>query len=107
MRRNLLIVSILLNIALVVVAIWAFRALEPIAAPPTPVAAAPSNIIQKVTRTRQVKEADKTVALKWKDVESSDYKTFIANLRATGCPEETLRDIVIADINKLYSQKWK
>ncbi len=41
----------------------------------------------------------------WQQVESPDYKTFIANLRAIGCPEETIRDIVIADVNKLFAAR--
>lgn len=41
----------------------------------------------------------------WQQVESEDYKTFIANLRAIGCPEETIRDIVIADVDKLFAAR--
>jgi len=39
----------------------------------------------------------------WREVESPDYRTYIANLRAIGCPEETIRDIVIADVSKLFA----
>jgi len=41
----------------------------------------------------------------WNQVESEDYKKYIANLRAIGCPEETIKDIIIADINKLYAPR--
>jgi LysM repeat protein len=41
----------------------------------------------------------------WKEVESPDYPTYIANLRDIGCPEQTIRDIIIADVNSLYAQK--
>jgi hypothetical protein len=41
----------------------------------------------------------------WQEVESSDYTTYIANLREIGCPEQTIRDIIIADVNALYA--WK
>jgi hypothetical protein len=41
----------------------------------------------------------------WGSVESPDYGEYIANLRAIGCPEETIRDIIIADINKLYASR--
>jgi len=41
----------------------------------------------------------------WRQVESADYRTYIANLRAIGCPEETIRDIVIADVNKLFAAR--
>src|SRR5438477_10715956 len=41
----------------------------------------------------------------WSSVESADYKRYIANLRATGCPEETVRDIIIADVDKLLESR--
>ncbi len=41
----------------------------------------------------------------WGSVESQDYLEYIQNLRGIGCPEETIRDIIIADINKLYASK--
>jgi hypothetical protein len=42
----------------------------------------------------------------WSEVESSDYPTYIANLRGIGCPEPTIRDIIVADVNELYDQKF-
>jgi len=41
----------------------------------------------------------------WRDIESPDYPTYISNLREIGCPEQTIRDIIIADVNALYSLK--
>ena len=41
----------------------------------------------------------------WRFIESSDFKQYIANLRAVGCPEQTIQDIVIAEVNKLYAGK--
>jgi RNA polymerase sigma factor (sigma-70 family) len=38
----------------------------------------------------------------WSQVESADYRQYVANLRAIGCPEETIRDIIIADLNASY-----
>ena len=46
-----------------------------------------------------------TGRFEWRNVESADYATYIQNLRAIGCPEETIRDIVIADVNKLYGSR--
>ena len=43
----------------------------------------------------------------WRTVESEDYKKYIANLRAVGCPEETIRDIITADVNKLFENRAK
>jgi hypothetical protein len=41
----------------------------------------------------------------WKLIESGDYRTYVANLRAIQCPEETIRDIIIADISALYAKR--
>lgn len=43
----------------------------------------------------------------WHNVESTDYRAYIANLRAVGCPEETVRDIIIADIDKLFAARLR
>ena len=43
----------------------------------------------------------------WRTVESEDYKKYIANLRSIGCPEETIRDIITADVNKLFENRAK
>lgn len=43
----------------------------------------------------------------WRAVESADYKEYIANLRSVGCPEETIRDIIVADVNKMFESRKK
>jgi hypothetical protein len=41
----------------------------------------------------------------WSRIESPDYRTYIANLRSIGCPEQTIRDIITADLDALYASK--
>jgi hypothetical protein len=41
----------------------------------------------------------------WRMVESEDYRIYMQNLRAIGCPQNTIRDIIIADVDKLYARK--
>ncbi|MDB6027883.1 MAG: hypothetical protein JWM68_4106 [Verrucomicrobiales bacterium] len=48
-----------------------------------------------------------TQKIDWRIVESEDYRQYIVNLRAIGCPEETIRDIIIADVNKLFEARRK
>ena len=43
----------------------------------------------------------------WRELESADYHQYIANLRSIGCPEQTIRDIIIADVNKIYAAREK
>lgn len=41
----------------------------------------------------------------WSDIESTDYRQYIANLRAVGCPEQIIRDIILADVNQLFAAR--
>ena len=41
----------------------------------------------------------------WRQVESGDYREYMANLRGIGCPENTIKDIILTDILKLYSAR--
>ena len=39
---------------------------------------------------------------RWSQFYSSDYHIYVKNLRATGCPEPTVRAIVVADVDSVY-----
>jgi hypothetical protein len=41
----------------------------------------------------------------WRQVESDNYKQYVSNLRAIGCPEKTIKDIIVADVNDLFASK--
>lgn len=41
----------------------------------------------------------------WAQLESGDFKEYIARMRAFDVPEKTIRDIVITEIRKLYAPK--
>ena len=65
-----------------------------------------------VTRTRteprlarSVNVIESTNTFHWGSVESEDYRQYIENMRAIGLPEETIRDIIIADVNKLFASR--
>ena len=59
---------------------------------PAPALTAPEP--QVVTVTNQIT---------WDQLESEDYKTYITRLRSINCPEQTIRDIIIADLDKLLA----
>jgi hypothetical protein len=48
-------------------------------------------------------ETRRTAPFDWRQVESPDYREYIANLRAIGCPEKTIKEIITADVNDLFS----
>ena len=43
--------------------------------------------------------------LRWSDLESTDYRQYIANLRAAGCPEGVIRDIITSDLNQVFVKR--
>jgi hypothetical protein len=44
-------------------------------------------------------------AYDWTNIETTDYKRYVARLRSVGFPEELIRTIVIADVNKLFEER--
>ncbi|MBI5800491.1 MAG: hypothetical protein HZA92_07160 [Verrucomicrobia bacterium] len=111
--KFLLILSLAINIALGA-ALLKPKPAGPVAPAPAPAATKPEPAkaapASPAARTRTVTQVvTNTVAQKfdWNAVESEDYKKYIANLRSIGCPEETIRDIITADVSKLYEAKRK
>jgi hypothetical protein len=41
----------------------------------------------------------------WSEIESEDYRQYLANLRRIGCPEQTIRDIITTDVDSLYADR--
>jgi LysM repeat protein len=95
--RVLLLLSLLANVAL---AVGLFVSVRHAAAPVNTASAEDTN--STVVKTNFVVRRQ---FLSWSHVESTDYPTYIANLRNIGCPEQTIRDIIIADVNALYSKR--
>ena len=44
-------------------------------------------------------------SFQWSQLEAGDYPTYIARLRTVGCPEETIRDLITADVTGQYEEK--
>ena len=103
MRNRLPIIlalSLGLNVLLAGAAYWGWRhardASRPDAPPAKPDLAAPQLQPPVVVR-RQFMD--------WSELESTNYATYIGNLRAIGCPEATICDIIVADVNQVYAGK--
>ena len=56
---------------------------------------------QVATNSQQVVTNTVVKQMTWETVEAADYREYIENLRNIDCPEETIRDIILADVNKL------
>jgi hypothetical protein len=99
--------SILLNIVLLsgfLFLLAAGRKTHSVAAPPADSDEAPSAVEAAVPATAVPAKRDEQ-PFNWSQVESSDYRTYIANLRSIGCPEQTIRDIITADVDSQYAPR--
>jgi hypothetical protein len=72
-------------------------------------AAAPQNTAQQTPSSPHSNDQPaiviRTNAFHWSQIESSDYRQYITNLRAIGCPEATIKDIILTDIMKLFAER--
>jgi hypothetical protein len=94
--RFWLIVSIGFNLFL---AASLYVASEPLKEPAVPVPPALDNVLVKTNVL--VRRENFT----WEQLQSANYATLIKNLRAIGCPEQTIRDIVITDVDRAYARR--
>jgi hypothetical protein len=107
--RRLLLVSTAINLCLLVAVVWLAKReprasnskAEPLARPAAVVAPASAPAPEPASAV----PAKPAQSFDWRLVESEDYKKYIANLRAIGCPEETIRDIISADVKKLFDSR--
>ena len=102
--RTVAVISLSLNVG---VAFWVGRLRRPpqlgVPAPLTPplltALPTPQPVAGSMARTNQP-------GFHWRELESADYQAYITNLRRIGCPEQTLRDIILADVNQLYAPRY-
>lgn len=60
--------------------------------------------VRKINSTNNLLASLAGRPLSWRALEHTNYFIFIENLRAFACPEETIRDIIITDVAKLYGR---
>ena len=106
--KAMLKISILLNFLLLcglLLLLAAGRRAPSEAAPPEQFDEAPSAVEAAVPATSSIPAKGDERPFNWSQVESSDYNAYIANMRSIGCPEQTIRDIVTADVDSLYASR--
>jgi LysM repeat protein len=90
-----------LGVNLILAALWGITSLPGSRAPhvskPVETSLATNVTTPKVVVRRQF--------FSWREVESPDFPTYIANLHDIGCPDQTIRDIIIADVNGLFARR--
>ena len=102
--KHLLIVSLALN---VVAGFFIFAGVQSMEELPLGQAlpATDAPLGQATAHPQQVVTNTVVKQMTWETVEASSYLDYIDNLRRIGCPEKTIRDIILADVNKLYKTK--
>jgi hypothetical protein len=61
--------------------------------------------VRKINSTNLLLEALAGRPLSWAAIESTNYATYITNLHNFSVPDETVRDIIITDVAKLYARR--
>lgn len=98
---HLLIASVTFNVALAIV----FLTARPKANPDSPPLAIPAPVLANTAAPPPATAPVPATIVPWRQIESADYRQYIANLRAVECPEWLVRAIIVADIDDLYQQR--
>lgn len=108
-RPGILIFSLGLNVILATTIVWAIHRRNAATPPETVISKvggnkASSNIApMAATESAPALTNEVTAPFSWSAVESTDYLAYRDNLRAIGCPEQRIRDIIIADVDALFA----
>jgi len=71
---------------------------------PVPVSAAPTTAPPPLEPPPMLETRTEPEPFRWQQLESrTDYRKYIANLRAAGCPESTIEDIVRGDTDRAFA----
>ncbi len=107
--KTVLGISLLTNIALALAVVRLSAHHSPVrdrwGSAPTAPAMASANISTRPDGQPSETLPQPDLRFRWEQLESADYRAFVANLRKVGCPEQTVRDIIVADVHNLYAPK--
>ncbi len=95
-------ISVTTNILLAALLCWPAHhspTAESLPSPQTPAAGQPERETLAPRRPERITPAQ---SFRWSQIESPDYHAYISNLRGIGCPEQTIRDIVTADVDEAF-----
>lgn len=110
-RSNLLVVSMILNLGLLLglgyLLTKSEKTTEPEEAQSQQLNSSVDSSLSGDSPDLDLPSPEKAIPKIWNLLEAEDYPTFIANLRKIGCPDETIRLLVAAEINEKYAQQMK
>jgi hypothetical protein len=97
--------SVVLNVGMLVLAGVVFRTRPAPDFSPLPPNASDEPAASRPKEHRASAPPPPVKAITWSDIESPDYKVYMARLRAIGCPEVTIREVIVARVNRNCAQK--
>lgn len=106
--RPLLPLSLGLNLLLAALIVGTWFASGPPATRPDPAGALPASPPPAPTPPGldpQPASTPPRPRFHWSQVESDDYRQYLANLRAIGCPGPVIRDLLVEDVTALYERR--
>ena len=103
--KNSLKLSVTLNVLLISATLWLYQArksssVAPVAQRGAALTSAPEVQIESRPQAQAGYES-----FRWSHIESTNYLVYIGNLRRIGCPEQTIRDLISADVDTLYAPR--
>src|SRR5262245_59296578 len=98
---------LVLNLALVGVVGYLVRTILHARTESIQQSAMPTGPARSISPEREVVTVVHTNEFNWRQLESEDYRTYIERLRAIGCPEQTIRDLIIADIDQMLAPRLR
>jgi hypothetical protein len=101
-------ISVLLNVALLGGLIYVAVGRWKTASEPTsPTVADTKPTATEVVPVAQPSSNVEPEPFRWSQLESTDYRAYVKNLRGIGCPEPTIQAIVAADVHNHYNAKYQ
>lgn len=109
MKSNALLIA-LLGVHGVLIALWFLQKPRSSPAPSVEATAGSHPSTETATQTLElpgkgIATASNRVEFTWRAVLDRDLNQYIAKLRQVQCPEETIQDIILAEVDRLYAAK--
>jgi len=101
--KSLLKISILANLILGALIIWLVR--QPRTIQNKPQQRVADDLTAVSPALPAVSDYAAAIPFRWNQLESSDFRNYIANLRSVGCPEQTIRELITAEVDDIYKAR--
>lgn len=102
MKSNGLRLSLVANILLAGVVVWLVGRKPVNENPSSVIPATNDTALQTLPASSSPEPVSVAPPFRWSELESTNYRTYIANLRGIECPEQTIRDIITADVDEAF-----